>query len=271
VRPKQSSRVRRNSTRRDHPRGTGPLFDFAAYPPKKDKEPKTILGSVSFGGNKSFVRYERTEDKSIDAKAAQKQTEGAREYVMAAFGTRDPKAKEKALKELLEKHPNTPIAYQSALSLLEVMPLNGAKEEVIKSTAEKAIEIAGAYGPEMKEGAVASVAQKLVASKKAPALAVEYARRAEKNLPKDATAATRAPVLKTLLSAQKQADRTDEVKSVEERVAQVEKQLDNEYLKDAVRACASVPSRRPPFSPGVYEPFRRGSTCRRPPAVSATP
>lgn len=241
------------------------LFDV--YPPKGEKEPKRLLGSVSVRGNSDFVRFERTEDKKIDEKQAAKQTGGTQEFLKAASSTKDPKEKETALKELVEKYPESPLAYQCDLALLEVLPVNGAREEAIRATAEKAIQFAAAYGPGMKERAVSQAAQKLVASKKAPALAVEYARQAEKGLAKDATPAQQVSRLKTLVSALKQAEKNEEAKEVGERLAKLDKQLDAEFLKDAVPFKTEPFTRKGSGSRTVLVELFTGAQC--PPCVAA--
>ncbi len=226
---------------------------FVAYPPKGEAVPKQMLGSVEVRGSRDFVRYERTEEKVLDQKTAFQKTKGVAgagdDAYTKALRTADSKEKEKALKELLEKKPVSPLNYLAELELAGVLAANGAKEEAVKAAAEKAIELAAAYGPEMKKNAVAQVAQKLVAAKKAAALAVAYATRAEKDLPAEATTGQRVAALKTLLSALQQTDRKDETKAVKDRLAGLDKVLDEEYLKDAV-----------PFK---TEPFQReGSTGR---------
>ena len=47
--------------------GPGGPFKFTIYPPKGDKEPQKMLGSVGFLGLRGFVRLERTDDKAIDS------------------------------------------------------------------------------------------------------------------------------------------------------------------------------------------------------------
>jgi hypothetical protein len=226
----------------------GATFRFAAYPPKGDKAPKKMLGSVEVRGSRFFARLERTEDKEIDPARAGKPMPGMQDYVKAVR-TRDAKEKAAALKEVAEKQAGSPLAYLAAVELTGVLPATGAGEGDVKAAAEKALAIAADYGPEMKAEAVAQVAQRLVASKKAPALAVAYARQAEKALPAGAPAAEQVAVLKTLESALRQADKKDEAKEVGERVAKAEKVLDDEYLKNAV-----------PFK---VEPFARAGSKGR--------
>jgi hypothetical protein len=211
---------------------SGRVLKFSFHPVKGDA--KKMLGTVEIGTNHDFARLEKTEDTEIDPKSAIKNADGIQEFQKAMFLTQDPKEKETALKAVLEKHADDVLGYQAQLALLQVLPVNGAKDEDVKATADKVLKFAGAYGPEAKNNAIAQIAQKLVASKKAPTLALEYAHMAEKALPKDATTAQQVATLKTLQSALKQAEKTDDLKAVTERLAKLDKILDDEFLKTAV-------------------------------------
>jgi hypothetical protein len=211
----------------------GVIFDFVAYPPKGDKQTQKMLGSVVIRGNRFPIRLERTTDQVLDQKTAMKMADGIQDYIKTTKLT-DPKEKATALQELVAKHPESPVAYFSELDLTGVLPASGASEGDVKGAAEKVLSMAAAYGPEMRLFTVGQVAKKLTASKKAPALAVAYAQQAEQALPATAPVVEQAAVLKTLLSALKQADKKDEARGISERLAKIDKALDAEYLKDAV-------------------------------------
>jgi hypothetical protein len=210
-----------------------PTLKFNIYTPKGEKEPKKLLGSIEIRGDRFFARLERTEDKELDPKTAGKQAPEAKDYV-AAMQTKDAKERETALKHFVEKNAESLLASQAQLDLVGLMPANGGKADDVKATAEKVIKFAATYGPEMKDDAVAKVARKLVFSKKSPALAVEYARLVEKALPEGATTAQRTASAKLLFWALQQTDKKDEIKAAGDRVAGLDKILDDEYLKDAV-------------------------------------
>jgi hypothetical protein len=244
---------------------SGRVLKFAFYPTKGD--PKKMLGSVEIGTSRDFARLEKTEDTEIDPKNAFKNAEGAQEFVKAAFQTQDPNEKETALKAILEKHADDVMGFQCQVALLQVLPVNGAKDEDVKATADKAIKFASVYGPETKNFAIAQIAQRLVASKKAPTLALEYARLAEKALPKDATTAQQVATLKTLQSALKQAEKTDDLKTVTERLAKLDKILDDEFLKTAVPFKTEAFTREGKGSRVALVELFTGAQC--PPCVAA--
>jgi hypothetical protein len=214
---------------------TGGLdLKFAFYPPRGDKKPKTMLGSVRIGDNRDFARLERTEDRTIDPRTAGKVLPEAKEFFKAAFGTKDPKAKEAALKELLSKLAGTPLGCRGNLALLEVLPVNGAPEKDIEATTKKAIDFAADYGPEMKRFILNEAANRLARWKKAPALALEYTRMSVNALPKDATPLEQVNILKPLASALAQNNKQEELQPIAERIARLEKSLDEEFLKNAI-------------------------------------
>lgn len=211
----------------------GTAFPFILYAPKGEAKPKELLGSVRFRGQQ-FARFERTEDKEIDAKAAEKRNPAMPELVKATRA-RDAKEREEGLKKLAEKQDDPPIAYQAGLELLTALDANTD----VRAQADKVVKQAGAYGPEMKLHAMLDVARKLTA--KSPAVAVDYARQAEKGLAKDAPAAEQVAVLKTLAAALKKAEPDKPHKDLTDRLAKLNDVLDQEFLKTAV-----------PFKPDRY-------------------
>ncbi len=206
---------------------------FAFYPPKGEKEPKKLLGSLLFGGTPLFARLERTEEKELGPQNKPKQLEGMEEFAKA-MRTSDAREKEKALQDFVGKHPDSVLSYQAYLDLVGALAGSGGRDDDVRATAEKAIKFAALYGPELKAAAAAQVAEQLIGSNKAPAMAVEYARQVEKSLPQGATATQKLGAAKLLVRALKQGDKKDEVKEVTERIAKLDRQVDEEYLKNAV-------------------------------------
>ncbi len=224
----------------------GQPLRIAVHVTKGEKEPKELLGSLEVRGNRTFARLERTDATEVDGRG--KRATEAQDYLKAAKLS-DAKEKVVALKEFAAKNADSPLAYVANLERMGVLAEEGAAEGDVKAAAEQALAFAGKYGAEMRAAAVGQAAQRLVTSKKAPALAVAYAREAEKALPADATTGQQIAVLKTLRTALKQAKQEEEVKAVGERMAKLDKILDAEFLKDAV-----------PFSTRAYK--REGSGSR---------
>jgi hypothetical protein len=208
-------------------------FKFSAYPPRGEKAPATMPGSVLLGSRRDLVRFERTDLKELDAKQAARQFPEYQDY-LKAMRTKEPEDKAEILKELAGKTLSAGLALQVQLELAAALAAAGAKDDAIKNAADRALELTATYGPEMRNTTLGQVAQKLIAAKKAANVALIYARLADKELPASSAAAQKVAVLQSLASALKQADRPDEVKSVEVRLAKLEKVLDEEFLKSAV-------------------------------------
>jgi hypothetical protein len=239
-------------------------FLFTFNTPKRENKGKDSLGVAKVTNTTFFARLEPTENKEV---GNSKPAEGVQDYFKAAFEKPDPKEKETLLKEVLSKHEDDVLGYYTNLLLLDVMPGNGAKPDDIKTTAEKVIKFAAPYGDEGKAFAIQQITKTLVASKKAPELALVYAREAEKMLPRDATPTQTMAVLKPLLSALKQADRKEEIKGVAERVAGLEKALDEEFEKTAVPFKTEPYTRAAAKNRTVLLELFTGAQC--PPCVAA--
>lgn len=211
---------------------TFPELNFKFQKPRDGKGTEK-RGFLSTNGNLIFAILNKTEEKEV-GQPDQNPPAVFQQFFKAAFQTRDPKEKEKLLKEILAKHEDDVLGYNVRQILLDVAPGNGAAEAEVKSLGDKLMAFASSHGPEFQEQAVRQVSQKMVNSKKFPELALNYARIAEKSLPPDATPSQSIAVLKPLLSALKQAKKEDEIKEVSDRVASLEKRLDEEFEKNAV-------------------------------------
>jgi hypothetical protein len=204
------------------------------YPPRGEKQPKKILGSIQLGEIVDFARLERTEDRTFQAETAARMHPDAKSFFKASHRGTEPKEKEAALKELLGKYAGTPMGCRCNLALLDALGANGAREADLGAMAKKAIDFAADFGPEMKRFILTDAAHRLVRWRKAPSLALEYNRIAVKALPADATPLQQVNLLKPLALALKQNDKTEELQPITERIAHLEKVLDEEFLKTAV-------------------------------------
>jgi hypothetical protein len=220
----------------------GNEFEVVAHPPRGQKTPKLMLGSVSVGGQMEFVRLERTEDKELDAEKRPEQSEAGKAYFQA-IRIQDKDERTKALKDIVTKHPKDPLAFNISVQLLSMAANEkDVKEEEVRSQADKALKIVAPYGPAMELQSFTQMAQVLMRSKKLASLAVDYARKAEKLLPESAPPSTRANVLRTLATALQKAGKKDEAKDVKTQLAKLDKVLDEEFLKTAI-----------PFKPKMFE------------------
>lgn len=172
----------------------------------------------------------------------------------------------KLYRETLEKMPGTWPSARAGFYLVNNKAIEATPEE-LKKWAQAAMAPAGDFGPRYQADLAGQLSTALVARKQG-ALAVEYARIAEKLLDEKAPADAQAKVLLLLAKAYGEANMVDELKQINERVTRLEKLLDAEYLAKA------PPFKVEPFA-GRKSPSKRvvlmelftGAEC--PPCVAA--
>jgi hypothetical protein len=244
----------------------GTDFKFTAHPPRAADKTKALLGCVQLNEQFEPAVLEPTEKTELDRMKDVRRIPGFDE-LLKLTREEDPKEKAAGMKALLEKHAGQPLELIASQALAQAEAQRGAPAKEVKAAADRAIEAAAAYGPQMKLNAAYQVAQALTAGKD-PAPAVEYARQAVELLPKDESATRTSGVLQVLAKALRKAGKTEEVKEVEGRLARLDDAMDREFAEKA------VPFKTEPFAGrkgnsdrvAVVELFT-GAQC--PPCVSA--
>jgi hypothetical protein len=154
-------------------------------------------------------------------------------------------------KEIVAKGGNDPQFFTAAGALLQQAGANKAKPEEVRGWADKAYRAAEAYGPRWQREITVRTAEALSKQDGFANVAVEYARRAERLLGAKDDAADQTRVLTVLAEALKKANKADEAKEVETRVAKLEVVADQEYL-----------NKTPPFKTAAFA-GRKGKSDRR--------
>jgi hypothetical protein len=214
------------------PEGSKSPWKFSFYKAADGKDGAPLLGSFRFGSSCQFAKLERTDDKTIPENRGTTMSGTVQDFYKT-LRMKDVKEKAAALSAIREKNPGDLMGYMTTIELLGAAGGLDASDADIRAMAESALKFAAAYGPEMKAYSESQVAQKLVASKKSPALAVEFSRKAEKALPADAKDEQRIGALKTLLAAEKQAKHQDEVKETAQRLVEVADKAEKGLPADA--------------------------------------
>jgi hypothetical protein len=246
----------------------GPLtLPVAVHNPKGESKPDKLLASTEISGQRHFIVLERTTDKEIDAAKARVTNPHAKPYDVAT-STVDAKDKQKALKDFLGTKDLEPsLAYAAGLEMLAMMAENGVEKEEAVKQADETVKLAAAYGPEMKTTALQQAAKKLAASEKLAPVAVDLARDAEKNLDKNTPVSLQIAVLSTLKSALQKSGKTTEAKDLSAKIAKLDEQLDQEFLKDAVPFKTEEITRKEKGDRVVLVELFTGAQC--PPCVAA--
>jgi hypothetical protein len=246
--------------------GGGQTFAGILNAPKGEAKPDKLLGSVQFRG-RQFARLTRTDLKKLDPEKAISDVPSIKDFA-AAMQKADAKEKQTALKEFLGGKDVAPqVALIAGLELLGVMAANDGDKEAAAKQAEATIKLAEAYGQEMKLHATQQAAKRLAASEKLAGLAVELAQRAEKALDKNTPTETQIAVLTTLKTALQKAGKTVEVKELAPKIATLNDQLDQEFLKNAVPFKTEAAARKGKGERVVLFELFTGAQC--PPCVAA--
>jgi hypothetical protein len=221
--------------------GDNARWAMNAYPPKGAKDTNVLLGTAKAGSQMVPLGLEKTDDTEVALKDIQKVTPGAEDYQKAAMET-DDKKKAAALKEILEKFENKPITVPVAGAWFQEVAKHADKDEEVVAGLKQYVKVLNTFGPEMEEQATAKIASALMRSDKAAALTLEYARKVEKSLDKDAPPAKQVSVMKLVAKALRKNKKDDEAKTLEEKAAKIDKELDEEFEKTAI-----------PFEPDAFK------------------
>jgi thiol-disulfide isomerase/thioredoxin len=165
----------------------------ALVPREKDA---TMRGSIARRGNATPVEFEPTTITSMDP------------YELA--------------RETVSKQTAGYPVVRAALTLLAAANEKKAKPEEVRSWASRAVKGAEAFGPAWHRTVVLAVAELLAEQKPYAAIAVTYARQAERQMSETATPDQRKRVLDALAMALDAAGKTDEAKEVQERIKKID-------------------------------------------------
>jgi hypothetical protein len=223
-------------------------YHIQAYIPKADAKSKGVRGTITVNNQLHLAQFNKTDDTELSADDAENTTaEG--EQLAKALELEDAKEKQTALKEIFEQHGDKPAVYVAAELLLQGYAKEGAKEELLRGTAERFVKIGALFGPDAEIHSIQRACRTLRRTEKGLPVAVELARRAEKALTKDDPPARSLAALKLIAAVLRRTGKTDEAREIAVRIDKLEEPLDAAYEKTAV-----------PFKPEPYKGRRSGST-----------
>jgi hypothetical protein len=247
-------------------RGT---FQAIVRAPKGETSPRRLLGSLRDQAAYDMVRLERTDLQELDPKKATGKLPGFDELGKAVEAG-SPKEKEDGVREILKKYADEPVAQIALGALLQLQIQAGSAPEELKSTAERYMAAAAAYGREIELQSAVRLARGLgqLPPARGNALAVECGRRAEKLLTKDDPPALAVNVFRSLAAALRSGGNDRDAKEMDGRAAEVNAKLDAEFAKNAVPFHPTKPAgRRSGSDRVVLAELFTGARC--PPCVGA--
>jgi hypothetical protein len=128
-------------------------------------------------------------------------------------------------RESLAKEPLGIVSIGLALSLMRQAEEKKAKPAEVRSWAEKAVKAADLYGPGVQRDILLNIANTLGEQKGFEVLALQYARRAERQLDEKEPPAAQKVVLDVLAETLEKAGKTDEAKKVLARIKKLDFRL----------------------------------------------
>jgi hypothetical protein len=223
-------------------------FSVVGHVPKGETKPKRLLGSIGFQGGRDIGWLERSDLKELPAGKTAARGPAA-EALQTAGQSADPKKPEVDPKKLtadlsavVQKYPTHPAAVFAAFELVRVGVDMQEADVELRKRAEQALKLVAPYGREMELQVTRQIGQALTQAppshknylKTIAPVAHEYAVKAQKLLTADDPADTQAAVLKTLADSLRRIGKSEEAKTVQEKLAKLEETLDQEYLKGAI-------------------------------------
>ena len=227
-------------------------FNVAVHGNKDARRIKTLVGCLETRNNTEIAILEKTTDKEIDRGSLVVPTEGAGE--LKRLSAPDDKERQAALKEILAKYPDKPVAYTAAQRVWQNAYRRGKGSDQVRE-GNAFVDAAARFGREMELGAAVQVAQALLAREEDQAKAISFAQRADKLLTMDDALGRHRHVIKVLTAALRKEEKVDPraVKAAEARVIRIEEELDQRFIKRDI-----------PFKP---EPFAGRKTASKRVAV----
>jgi hypothetical protein len=166
-------------------------FQFEGRLPR-DRE-SNLLGTISLNGNLSPAYLEPTSVSSLEPFVVYKEI-------------------------LAHKSSSSSKVLVAALGLLQVAAKNKAKPTEVRSWADRAVKAADAYGPRWQRNIILRIAENLSEQKGYDAIALQYARKAERLLENKDPLTVQVPVLKALATALEKSGKPAEAKDVQARI-----------------------------------------------------
>jgi hypothetical protein len=170
-------------------------------------------------------------------------------------------------KETVEQSSDALAVANAAVDLLKQAAEKKAKIEEVRGWADKAYKSAEAYGPRWQRSIAVRLAQALAPQKSFGALAVEYARKAERLLDESDDAGVQMSVLEAVVQVMNQAGKGSDAKELQARLSKLEQKDFEEYLKKAPVKAEKFTGRKGKSDRAALVELFTGAEC--PPCVAA--
>jgi hypothetical protein len=163
----------------------------------------------------------------MQEKDADKKAELLKEYAEADIAAK--KEAPRLYKEVIRKYADNPVIFDAGIAVLRSARAHDVKADDVKAWAEKVAEAASEYGPRWHAEIARQLATVLARQGDQPALALIYAKEAEKTLTPKSTPTEQAQILSVLAEVLRKNGKNDEAGKLEARVAKLEETADADY------------------------------------------
>ncbi len=198
--------------------------------PEDEKSPQKLLGNLETGGQRDFAWLERTAEKKIDPKKAEKDSPAKKAFIKASKAEDEDK-KEAALQAIARKFAPDPMAYYANLNILTLLVGKEAKDKAVDRQVARTLKAAAPYGAKMQLRCYVQVLSQMAPSEKLAPLTIRYARQAVKQFTPDDPAGLRMAVLKILAGTLTMAGKKKEAGALKPQIAKLDALLDKDFLK----------------------------------------
>jgi len=212
----------------------GVLYSAAGYVPPGTARPSSLLGSVGALGRRDLARWERIEARDLTPETSQVLGGPAWEAFEKAFTTADPKEREARFQEIVTQYNGQPVAFHALMHLVEHVAQYETSVETARDRAEKALTFAAAYGREMQLHTLVQLTLLLAKSPRTAPLAIEFGRQAEKMFTASDSLLLQTRWARVLSVALQKTGAEEEARALQQRLADLNARLDDEYLKSAL-------------------------------------
>jgi thiol-disulfide isomerase/thioredoxin len=170
-------------------------------------------------------------------------------------------------RETLEQSTDSQALADAAYNVFKEAGAKKEKIENLRGWADKTYKASEGYGPRWQRFVTLRLAQSLLNQKDSYALAVEYARKAERSLDESDSPDVQIDVLQTVEQVMAKAGKADDAKQIQARLTKLEEQDLAEYLKRVPFKPTAFAGRKGKSDRTVLVELFTGAEC--PPCVAA--
>lgn len=199
---------------------------------------KVLIASVKASRARTQLRQAQDDDEKVKLRKEILDAQAEVQQAQSEFNKEAPKL----YREVIEKHADHPAAADAALALLQRAKTTKLSADEVAKLGQLIMKRAEVFGARYQADRASQLAEMLAPQKDYSAVAVGFARLAEKGLNEKSTMEKQSRVLHALATSLRASGNSAEADAVDARVAKIESELDKQYF-----------AKVPPFKPESFE------------------